>query len=192
MSDCQRHGIKHSDSQGLIDAAYRFALKYHGEQKRKYTGEPYINHPVEVANIVSSVTDDCEMISAALLHDVIEDTVAEREDLMNFGFMQPIADLVAELTDISTPSDGNRAKRKEIDRLHLANASDRAKTIKLADLISNSKSICEHDKKFAKVYMKEKSNLLNVLVGGDESLMLIATEIVSKWESQNHNNTTNT
>jgi len=47
------HGIKHSRSQALIDHAYAFAKSAHEGQVRKYTGEPYINHPVEVAKIVA-------------------------------------------------------------------------------------------------------------------------------------------
>lgn len=175
------HGIKHSESQGLIDFAYSFAKDAHGDQKRKYTGEPYINHPVEVAGIVASVTDDCEMICAALLHDVIEDTDKTGFDLMKAGFGAGITNLVVELTDVSKPEDGNRATRKALDRDHLRNVSDRAKTIKLADLIHNTGSITEHDKEFAKVYMAEKKELLGVLVGGDGRLLERAINLVEYY-----------
>ena len=65
--------IKHSRSQGLIDHVLQMATEYHEGQVRKYTGEPYIIHHIAVANKVSQYTDDCEVICAALLHDVIED-----------------------------------------------------------------------------------------------------------------------
>jgi len=175
------HGIKHSRSQGLIDFAFMYAVEAHGTQVRKYTDEPYINHPIEVAQIVASVTDDCEMISAALLHDVIEDTPVTYEDLISAGFGRGIAMLVDELSDKSRPEDGNRAVRKGIDRDNLAKASARAHTIKLADLISNSKSIVEHDPRFAKTYMAEKKALLHVLVNGDADLHLRAVEIVCDY-----------
>ena len=178
------HGITHDQSQGLIDHAYSFAKEWHGDQKRKYTGEPYINHPVEVAQIVAAVTEDCETICAAFLHDVIEDTAATYQDLVDAGFGWTVAGMVVELSDVSKPGDGNRAVRKSIDRIHLSHATDRSKTVKLADLISNSSSIMEHDPKFAKVYMAEKEMLLDVLVGADESLMLIAKGIVNEWKGK--------
>ena len=175
------HGIIHSESQGLIDAAYRFAKHHHGDQKRKYTGEPYINHPVEVAKIVQSVTNDCNMISAALLHDVLEDTDATEKDMMEYGFGYLIIMLVRQLTDVSIASDGNRAARKLIDKNHLAESTPDGATIKLADLISNTKSIVEHDPKFAMVYMAEKRSLLFVLGHGDIDLNVRANAIVDEY-----------
>ena len=81
------HGIVHSRSQGLIDFAYTFAARAHGSQKRKYTGEPYITHPVAVAKITMTADYcDCEMIAAAILHDVIEDYDVSSEEVENiFG-----------------------------------------------------------------------------------------------------------
>jgi len=175
------HGIKHERSQGAVDAAYRFALKAHGFQKRKYTGEPYINHPVAVARIVAGVTEGIELICAALLHDVLEDTYATVEDLQEFGLGFGIARLVVELTDVSKPSDGNRNVRKQKDLEHLAGVSDDAQTIKLADLIHNSESIMEHDPGFARIYMKEKEALLKVLIRGDKTLHKRATGIIETW-----------
>ena len=57
----------------FVHKAYQFAKKSHEGQKRKYSGEPYINHPVEVMQIVSTVPHTEEMLAAALLHDVVED-----------------------------------------------------------------------------------------------------------------------
>lgn len=181
----EEHKIKHKDSQGLIDAAYRFAKLFHGDQKRKYTGEPYINHPVEVAQIVNTVTDDCNMICAALLHDVLEDTEATYQDFVDWGLQFVIYDLVVELTDVSKPEDGNRKARKLIDKNHLAKSSKKAATIKLADMLNNSCSIMKHDKRFAKVYMQEKSDLLKVLQHGDETLLKDAQECVNDYFSGN-------
>ena len=175
------HGIVFPRSQQLIDFAYEYAKEAHGEQKRKYTGEPYIEHPVEVAKLVMQANPDCEMVCAALLHDVIEDTDKTYEDIRDSGFMFGVADLVLELTDISKPEDGNRAARKKLDREHLAKASERAKTIKLADLISNSKSISEHDPRFAEVYMHEKKMLLPHLKEGDAGLFKKAQAILDNY-----------
>ncbi|MNN49323.1 hypothetical protein D3C81_1638410 [compost metagenome] len=93
-------------------------------------------------------------------------------------------ELILGLTDVSKPEDGNRAKRKEADRNHTAMQSPECKTIKLADLISNSKSICEHDKDFAKVYIKEKELLLEVLTEGDPTLYAQARGIVEKAKKE--------
>lgn len=173
--------IVHPRSQKLIDAALEFATKAHEGQVRKYTGEPYINHPIEVAKIVASVTDDCECICAALLHDVIEDCGVTKKDLIDYGFGFTIAEMVCQLSDVSKPEDGNRAERKRIDREHTATAWDKTKTVKLADLISNTGTICQHDEGFAQVYMREKELLLDVLVGGDERLMSQCREILENW-----------
>lgn len=156
-----------------------FAMNAHGDQKRKYTGEPYYYHPVDVMQIVLNYSshNTKDMLVAALLHDTLEDTETEYQEIFD-KFGKEVADMVLDLTDISCPEDGNRATRKEIDRQHTAKASPEAKTIKLADLISNSKSIVEHDKEFAKVYIKEKELLLEVLKEGDPKLYKIAEYIV--------------
>lgn len=155
----------------LVESAKIYAKASHEKvgQLRKYTNDPYIVHPAEVAQIVSTVEHTDEMLAAAWLHDTVEDTDVSIEDIRK-EFGDVVADLVSDLTDVSKPEDGNRKTRKEIDRQHTAKASAQAKTIKLADLISNSSSIVEHDKKFAKVYLKEKALLLEVLREGDAEL----------------------
>ena len=177
------HGIISEKSQSLIDWAYEFAEFAHRCQVRKYTGEPYINHPVEVAQIVATVTDDVNMICAALLHDVVEDTWVTQDLLYQqaLGFRHPVANLVYWLTDQSKKEDGNRKIRKEIDRNHIAQAPADAKTIKLADLISNSKSIVVNDPQFAKIYMNEKRLLLTVLEEGNATLYKRASEIINEY-----------
>lgn len=154
----------------FIKKAYEFANTAHHGQQRKYTREPYIVHPLEVMEIVQTVTDNEVMLAAALLHDVVEDTAFTLEEIYT-EFGKEVADLVNELTDKSQLEDGNRALRKAIDRDSLANASAAAQTIKLADLISNTKSITEHDPKFAKVYLAEKRLLLKVLTKGHAILL---------------------
>ncbi len=175
------HGIIHTRSQGLIDAAYEFAADAHAGQVRKYTGEPYVTHPVAVAKIVASVTSDCNMICAALLHDVIEDTPVTYKDIVSAGFGRDVGMLVLDLTDVSHPLDGNRKVRKFLDRVHTSLACRDAKTIKLADLIDNTSSITACDPKFAKVYMAEKKLLLPHLRGGHGALLARATQTYAKW-----------
>jgi len=166
----------------LIAAARAFAAEAHGgiNHMRKYTGDPYIAHPEEVAAIVASRPHTPEMIAAALLHDTVEDTPVTSA-VISQRFGPAVAALVSDLTDVSKPGDGNRATRKAMDRAHTAAASNQAKTIKLADLISNSRSIIQHDPKFAKVYMQEKRLLLDALVGGDPVLLAQASKIVADY-----------
>ena len=164
----------------IVHKAQVYAMAAHAsvQQKRKYTGEPYIVHPAEVASIVASVPGSTpDMVAAAWLHDVIEDTGCTFTDIhMAFGI--DIATLVGWLTDVSKPEDGNRATRKAIDREHTAKAPAEAQTIKLADLISNSRSIMAHDPEFAKTYLAEKRMLLEVMTKGDRGLHAEASKYV--------------
>ena len=164
----------------IVHKAQVFAIAAHSavKQKRKYTGEPYYVHPAEVAGIVASVPGSTpDMVAAAWLHDVVEDTGCTFTDIhMAFGI--DIATLVGWLTDVSQPQDGNRAHRKAIDREHTARAPAEAQTIKLADLISNSKSIMAHDPAFAKTYLEEKRLMLEVMTKGDPGLMAEARKYI--------------
>jgi (p)ppGpp synthase/HD superfamily hydrolase len=155
--------------------AMQFAQLAHQRvgQLRKYTLEPYIVHPAEVVSIVKSVAHTDEMLAAAWLHDTVEDTDVEINDILEH-FGQQVADLVAQLTDVSRPSDGNRAVRKAIDCHHLSRASGAAQTIKVADIISNTASISQHDAKFAVVYIAEIKRVLDVCVYADPGLLLRA------------------
>lgn len=164
----------------VVEKARIFATAAHAAvaQLRKYTNEPYIVHPTEVAGIVASVsgvTD--EMIAAAWLHDVVEDTGVSIE-VIRAEFGTEVAELVGWLTDVSRPEQGNRATRKAIDRAHTAMAPAEAQTVKLADLISNTRSIMQHDEKFAKTYLEEKRMLLEVMTKGDAVLLAEARKYI--------------
>jgi len=168
--------ILHETKAFEIDAA-AFAKDAHGRinQRRKYTNEPYIVHPKAVAEIVKSVTDDNAMICAAWLHDTVEDAGVTLQEIEE-KFGSEVMVLVEMLTDVSKASDGNREVRKRIDLEHTAKASPAAKTIKLADLIDNTKTIVKYDPGFAKIYLKEKRALLEVLKEGNQELWDIANE----------------
>ncbi len=159
----------------LETRARLFATAAHAAvgQLRKYTHEPYIVHPAEVAKIVRSVPHTEAMLAAAWLHDTVEDTGVSIE-LIRAEFGSEVSDLVGWLTDVSRPDHGNRAARKAIDRAHTAAAPAEAQTVKLADLISNTRSIVAHDPKFAETYLAEKRLLLEVMHRGDRTLMEIA------------------
>lgn len=163
----------------IVDQARLFATHQHNSinHVRKYTGTPYIEHPAAVVSLLKSIPHNDDMLAAAWLHDCVEDTPTTNVDIRK-EFGSRIAHLVSDLTDISKPSDGNRRIRKLIDRAHLRAADPEAKTIKLADLIDNSKSIVQHDTSFAKVYLAEKAALLDVLKDGDSTLWHKAQNIL--------------
>lgn len=167
----------------LVERARTFAIGAHESigQKRKYTNTPYFKHPLAVADLVRSVPHTKTMLAAAYLHDVVEDTGVSLETIDDL-FGAPVADLVFWLTDQSKPSDGNREKRKAIDRAHSASAPPAAQTIKLADLIDNTATINQHDPEFAKVYRKEKEALLRVMDKGDPSLLKRAWEQLAAFD----------
>lgn len=154
-------------------------------QRRKYSGEPYWHHPVAAAEMVSSVeTATTEMIAAALLHDVLEDTGVTAMDIEEC-FGQRVAVLVLELTDqFIDPELGNRAHRKALERDRLATISPEAQTIKYADLIDNSASIVARDRGFARVYLAEKRQLLEVMTAGDQALRRKAWSVLNEEEEK--------
>ena len=168
----------------LEGRARRFAAEAHGRvgQVRKYTGEPYIVHPAAVVELVRTVPHTEAMLAAAWLHDTVEDTDVGPDDIQS-EFGAEVAALVSWLTDVSRPEDGNRATRKAIDRDHLARAPGSAQTIKLADLIDNSRSIMLCDPKFVKVYLPEKRALLSVLGRGAPTLFVLAETITAEFEA---------
>lgn len=154
------------------------------KQRRKYTGEPYWVHTDEVAAIVQALPEATEdMVCAAYLHDVLEDVTPLRpgfsEEQICEIFGNNVLRLVKELTDKFTKKAYpylNRSERKAFERARVSLTSKEAKTIKLADLISNTKSIVAHDPDFAKVYLQEKSELLTVLVGACDELFFRAVD----------------
>lgn len=182
----------------IVEKAREFAITAHGEQKRKYNGEPYWKHLEEVADLVSLFCTSewwyhyarayrhdgyfrDSLIAAAWLHDTVEDTFVTFDDL-GHHFGAEITGLVSWLTDVSQPHDGNRTTRKEIDRRHIAKAPPAAKTVKLADLISNARNISALDPDFARVYMREKASLLLVLSEGHPDLYKTALRIVLEYK----------
>ena len=117
----------------MISEAAAFAKKAHEGMVRKGTGIPYITHPMEVAVIVSQITDDPEMIAAAFLHDVLEDTCVTREELAaEFG--ERVLSLVESETEDKSKSWKER-KQNTID--HLQEATKEDKILILADKLSN-------------------------------------------------------
>lgn len=149
----------------ITEKARQFAEVYHAKQVRKGTGEPYTRHLEEVVQILDEAgIDDVETRILAWLHDVVEDTDATFTDLhQTFGRHTSIN--VWWLTD--TPKEfGNREIRKLIDAERMSKAPNACKAVKLADMISNMKTIVKYDRDFARVYLNEKDHLLHCLSKG--------------------------
>jgi guanosine-3',5'-bis(diphosphate) 3'-pyrophosphohydrolase len=166
----------------MEEKALEFARDAHGKQKRKYSSEAYIEHPIRVAELVRSVPHTTGMICAAYLHDVVEDTQVTIEKIYT-EFGEAVGELVEELTDefmkINYPHlNRQRRKQKEVERQ--AGISREAKTIKLADVIDNTVDIVRNDKGFARKYLKEMENLVQVLKEGDEKLFEQALNEIEK------------
>ncbi len=129
-------------NEGLLNRAYVYAMKAHGEQRRA-SGDPYFSHPLEVAAILTDLKLDDATIAAALLHDTIEDTEATRAEIDSL-FGSDIGTLVEGLTklkklDLVT----KEAKQAEnLRKLLLAIADDvRVLLVKLADRLHNMRTL---------------------------------------------------
>ena len=116
------------------------AARWHVNQRRKGAAqEPYITHLLEVARLVGEATNgaDHNLIVAALLHDTIEDQGVTREEIAA-QFNDDVAALVVEVTDDKKLP---KAERKRLQIKHAPNLTPRAKILKLADKISNLRSL---------------------------------------------------
>lgn len=164
----------------ILNKIQQFADSAHGEQMRKYSDERYIVHPIRVMETCSAYTDKIQILAAALLHDVLEDTpVTEMELLL---FLETLMDknvaaqtlkLVVELTDVYTKEAYphlNRKQRKEKETLRIEQTSADAQTIKYADILDNCKEITAADPHFAPRFLKECMTILKVATKGDKQL----------------------
>jgi (p)ppGpp synthase/HD superfamily hydrolase len=124
----------------LLLQALRFSAAKHRDQRRKGRGaSPYINHPIEVAEVLATVggVKDIAVLAAAILHDTLEDTRTTSAEL-EAQFGADIRQLVEEVTDDKTLPKNER-KRLQVERA--SHKSDRAKLIKIADKICNLQDI---------------------------------------------------
>ncbi|MBQ1885765.1 MAG: HD domain-containing protein [Bacteroidales bacterium] len=128
---------------GLLDKAVVFAVRAHSGTERRGKGFPYIVHPLEAVEIVSTMTSDQQLLAAAVLHDTVEDTCVTLEQIRDeFG------DLVASIVEAESDKNANGLSAKDswhdrkkgaIDRL--AKASREAKIVALGDKLSNMRAI---------------------------------------------------
>jgi (p)ppGpp synthase/HD superfamily hydrolase len=152
---------------------------------RASNGLAYIINPEEMQAVsipISYVsrTGQLETVTftCGITTPVSNATPRETIDEIKQEFGNEVANLVGWLTDISKPTDGNRRTRKNMDLQHTASAPPAAKSVKLADLCSNSRNIVQHDPNFARVYLREKAALMQVLKQGDPGLYAEAERIL--------------
>lgn len=127
----------------MIVEAESFAEDAHSGQKRKSTNRPYILHPIQVMQIVKGLTEDEEVIAAAVLHDTLEDTSVTRDDLVK-AFGKRVADLVAAVSEDKRkdqPAETTWLERKEETIEHMKTADRDVKLICLGDKLSNIRMI---------------------------------------------------
>ncbi|MBR1844963.1 MAG: HD domain-containing protein [Lachnospiraceae bacterium] len=135
-------GEKHIDTT-FLDEALRFAITAHSGVERRGKGYPYIVHPMEAVAIVATVTNDQELLAAAALHDVVEDTNYTVEDIRkNFG--DRVADLVAHESDLivegkSESESWVERKQYAIDRLKGLTYEE--KLVSIGDKLSNARAM---------------------------------------------------
>ncbi len=129
------------DDKDKIAAAAVFAAKKHGDQRRK-TGEPYITHPIAVAEILMQIGMDADTVSAGLLHDTLEDTDTTEEEIATI-FGKEVGEMVQAVTKISRITDEKSIQEAEtIKKMFFAMSKDlRVILIKLADKLHNMRTI---------------------------------------------------
>ncbi len=172
-----------SDLPKLLQAA-SFAAKKHIAQKRKGNdAAPYINHPLEVVNLLANVgkVKDYNVLIAAVLHDTIEDTETTKEEITEL-FGSDICEYVLEVTDDKSLPKAER-KQKQIE--HASSLSQGAKLIKLGDKISNIRDVLENppdgwsdERRLEYVNWGEK--VVAGLRGANENLENHFDELISK------------
>ncbi len=134
--------LRPNEDIAALERAYRFAAEHHQHQMRR-SGEPYIVHPLAVAHILLDMKMDSVCIQAGLLHDVLEDTGATREEVEQ-AFGEEVARVLDGVTNLSKISFANREDRQaeNLRKMLLAMTADiRVIIVKLADRLHNMRTI---------------------------------------------------
>ena len=183
------------DDVSLLLKAVKFSAEKHKTQRRKGAeGSPYINHPIDVAEMLwnAGSVRDIHVIVAAILHDTVEDTQTTPSEIEEH-FGPAVRSLVQEVTDDKSLP---KPERKRLQIEHAPHLSTGAKQIKLADKISNI-----HDVAFAPPadwpyqrrtdYLTWADRVVNGLRGCNEGLEQLFDKTISRARSQLHADTTN-
>lgn len=130
---------KSTDVPSLLDAIEFAAIKHKKQRRKNKDQDPYIIHPIGVANLISKVgqVNDVNVLIAAVLHDTVEDTKTTFEEIEQ-KFNTKIANIVREVTDDKKL---DKVERKKLQIIHASNVSYEAKLVKLADKLHNMTSL---------------------------------------------------
>lgn len=147
----------------------RFAHGLH-DQRRKYDGEPYINHPERVVRRLRDLGAPADVLAAAWLHDTLEDTILQPEDILERCSAGVLA-RVETLTDRFNASHGNRAIRNMLRNAKIAASDAWNQNIKLCDREDNLVGVFAHDKKFFVDYFKEALTMVDAFTKANPELL---------------------
>lgn len=187
--------IKQSEYHGvsLISHARMYATAAHRsiDQRRKYVGTPYIEHPHAVANLVANhftaIEEQAEhstheAIAAAWLHDVVEDT-AITLDTLREDFPSSVVELVRFVT--SPPQFKGETKREHLRRTNrlLAEAPIAAQTIKAADILDNINTLAQRSGAKGIPYLAAKRTQIDLLHRAPNSILLLCRKALAEQES---------
>ncbi len=151
---------------GLIEKAYVYSAKVHKEQIR-LSGEPYLSHPLEVAGILTNMKMDEMSVASGLLHDTVEDTLAELTDI-EYLFGKEVATVVDGVTKISKIQFLSKEKQQaeNIRKMILAMATDiRVLLVKLADRLHNMQTLGFQPPEKQEVITRETLDIYAPLAG---------------------------
>lgn len=163
----------------LIEQAREFSFAAHTDigQHRKYTGEPYFVHPAMVAGLLASIPGiPPETVAAGYLHDVVEDTSTTIEDIQD-KFGSEVARIVLQVTN-KKRLDLNRAERHRLEVEAMAKQDGQVQNVRLADIVSNTISVAVLDPAFAKRYLQEKIDIVEVMSHADPALKDLAIRVL--------------
>jgi GTP pyrophosphokinase len=162
----------------LVERAYVFSAKVHDGQMR-LSGEPYLSHPMEVAGMLADLKLDVESIAAGLLHDVIEDTHATKEEITEI-FGEGVCNIVmgvTKLTELDAYSTEVR-KAENLRKMILAMADDiRVIMVKLVDRLHNMRTLKYHRKESKKIAISQETYDIYVPIASRLGLYKIKKEL---------------
>jgi len=166
----------------LLEAASFAAQRHTGHKRKGSAGEPYINHPIEVANLIANVgsVEDMDVLIAAILHDTVEDTGTKKEEIAQ-RFGERVSEIVAEVTDDKSLP---KQERKRLQIEHAPHLSPEAKLVKLGDKISNIRDVTNNppadwDVKRRREYIEWGEQVVAGLRGTNASLEVAFDEAVN-------------
>jgi (p)ppGpp synthase/HD superfamily hydrolase len=147
----------------LVARAQLWAVRAHHGQFRKFSGQPYVEHPKRVAQIILRYKESANLdtlLAAALLHDTLEDTSTTTEDLF-YEFGPEVTNLVVEL---STPEEVTKDDKKKYLAQKMSGMTSYALVIKLADRLENCSDLRHTNKEFRRSYVKETKYIISEII----------------------------